>query len=91
MSFPGVYGIVTRPNHVRVRAQDRNGEVFEAEGEALLARAFERTGSRDMALAYEDFKQEFLDSWGAAFSERVHAYTEYAFYPALVDFTLASV
>lgn len=58
---------------------------------ALLARAFERTGSRDMALAYEDFKQEFLDSWGAAFSERVHTYTEYAFYPALVDFTLASV
>ena len=40
LSFPGVYGIVTRPNHVRVRAQDRNGEVFEAEGEALLARAF---------------------------------------------------
>ena len=58
---------------------------------AILARAFERTGSRDMALAYEDFKQEFLDSWGAAFSERVHTYTEYAFYPALVDFTLASV
>ena len=28
---------------------------------------------------------------GAAFSERVHTYTEYAFYPALVDFTLASV
>lgn len=25
---------------MRVRAQDRNGEVFEAEGEALLARAF---------------------------------------------------
>ena len=40
LSFPGVYGIVTRPNHVRVRAQDRNGETFEIEGEALLARAF---------------------------------------------------
>lgn len=58
---------------------------------SLLARAFEQTGSRDMALAYEDFKQEFLDSWSAEFSEKVHTYTEYAFYPALVDFTLASV
>ena len=44
-----------------------------------------------MALAYEDYKQEFLDSWSAEFSEKVHTYTEYAFYPALVDFTLASV
>lgn len=58
---------------------------------SLLARAFEQTGSRDMALAYEDFKQEFLDSWSAEFSEKIHTYTEYAFYPALVDFTLASV
>ena len=29
-----------RPNHVKVRAQDRNGQWFEAEGEGLLARCF---------------------------------------------------
>ena len=37
---PGKYGIVTRPNFVTVRAQDRNGAWFEAEGEALIARCF---------------------------------------------------
>ena len=40
LSVPGKWGIVTRPNVVRVRAQDRNGEWFEAEGEGLTARAF---------------------------------------------------
>ena len=40
LSFPGEYGIVTRPNHVKVRAQDRNGNFFEVEGEALTARCF---------------------------------------------------
>jgi len=40
LSFPGEYGIVTRPNHAKVRAQDRNGNFFEVEGEALTARCF---------------------------------------------------
>lgn len=40
LSVPGKYGIVTRPNVVKVRAQDRYGEWFEAEGEGLIARAF---------------------------------------------------
>ena len=40
LSVPGKWGIVTRPNHVRVRAQDRDGNWFETEGEALTARAF---------------------------------------------------
>ena len=40
LSLPGKWGVVTRPNVVRVRAQDRNGDWFEAEGEALTARAF---------------------------------------------------
>lgn len=40
LSFPGKYGIVTRPNNVKVRAQDRFGNFFEAEGEALTARCF---------------------------------------------------
>lgn len=40
LSCPGQYGIVVRPMHVKVRAQDRHGEFFEIEGEELLARAF---------------------------------------------------
>ena len=38
LSLPGKYGIVTRPEHVVVRAQDRYGDWYEYEGEELLAR-----------------------------------------------------
>ncbi len=40
LSVPGEYGLVKRPMTVRVRAQDRNGEWFEAEGTGLTARCF---------------------------------------------------
>ena len=40
LSVPGKWGLVTRPNYVRVRAQDRDGDWFEIEGEGLMARCF---------------------------------------------------
>lgn len=40
LSVPGMYGKVTRPNFVTVRAQDRDGNTFEASGEELVARCF---------------------------------------------------
>ena len=40
LSVPGQYGIVTRPQKVRVHAQDRYGKEFEVEGEGLTARCF---------------------------------------------------
>ena len=40
LSVPGKWGIVTRPAKVRVRAQDRFGDWFKAEGEGLNARCF---------------------------------------------------
>jgi len=40
LSVPGKYGIVTRPMKAVVRAQDRDGEWFEVEGEELIARCF---------------------------------------------------
>ena len=40
LSVPGKFGMVTRPNHVRVRAQDRYGDWFEVEGTELTARCF---------------------------------------------------
>lgn len=39
LSVPGVWGEVTRPNKVTVKAQDRNGKWFKLTGEGLLARA----------------------------------------------------
>lgn len=40
LSLPNVFGWVERPAQVKVRAQDRRGAWFEAEGEGLTARAF---------------------------------------------------
>lgn len=40
LSVPGKWGMVTRPNCVRIKAQDRYGSWFEAEGEGLMARCF---------------------------------------------------
>ena len=40
LSVPGKYGIVTRPMIAKVRAQDRDGNWYEAEGEELIARCF---------------------------------------------------
>lgn len=40
LSLPDRYGMVKRPNVVRVKAQDRNGDWFEYEGEGLIARCF---------------------------------------------------
>lgn len=40
LSVPGRYGLVKRPNYAKVRAQDRDGNWYEAEGEELIARCF---------------------------------------------------
>ena len=39
LSVPGVFGIVTRPDLVKVRAQDRYGNTFELMAKELKARA----------------------------------------------------
>lgn len=40
LSVPEVFGLVTRPMRVKVRAYDRNGKIFERWGEGLTARAY---------------------------------------------------
>ena len=40
LSVPGKYGLVTRPYKARIRAQDRNGQSFELDGEEIVARCF---------------------------------------------------
>ena len=39
LSNPGAYGKTKRPKYVKVRAMDRNGKLYDLEGEGLLARA----------------------------------------------------
>lgn len=38
LSVPGEFWMVKRPNYVKARAQDRDGNWFELEGEELMAR-----------------------------------------------------
>ena len=40
LSFPGIYAHVTRPEWVKIEAQDENGETHEYEGSGFTARAF---------------------------------------------------
>ncbi len=40
LSVPDISGEVLRPQKVRIKAQDENGDYFELEGTDLLARAF---------------------------------------------------
>jgi peptide deformylase len=37
LSVPGIYELVKRANHIRLRALDRDGNTFEMEAEGLLA------------------------------------------------------
>ncbi|MQN02399.1 MAG: peptide deformylase [Lachnospiraceae bacterium] len=39
LSVPGVYGIVSRPEHVKFKAFDKDMKPYEAEAEGLFARA----------------------------------------------------
>ncbi|WP_071395386.1 peptide deformylase [Bacillus tuaregi] len=41
LSFPGLYGEVSRPYYVKVQAQDRKGRSFIIEAEDFLARAIQ--------------------------------------------------
>ncbi len=40
LSCPGEWGYTVRPDYVKVKAQNRNGEEFTIEGRDLLAKAF---------------------------------------------------
>lgn len=40
LSVPERFGLVKRPNRVRLEAQDRHGDWYEYEGEELIARCF---------------------------------------------------
>lgn len=60
LSVPGKYGIVKRPNFAKVKAQDRNGEWFEAEGEELIARCFCHELDHLDGIIYTEVMERFL-------------------------------
>ncbi len=60
LSVPGKYGLVKRPYYARVRAQDRNGEWFEAEGEELIARCFCHELDHLDGIVYTQIMERFL-------------------------------
>lgn len=60
LSVPGKYGLVKRPNYAKVRAQDRNGEWFEAEGEELIARCFCHELDHLDGIVYTEIMERFL-------------------------------
>ena len=60
LSFPGLYGSVTRPDHVVVRAQDRYGKEFTVEGDGLTARAFCHEIDHLSGHVFKEFSTELL-------------------------------
>ena len=61
LSVPGVYGIVTRPEVVTVKAQDRFGEWYEADGEELTARCFCHELDHLDGILYTEVMERFLE------------------------------
>ena len=62
LSVPGKWGIVTRPNHVKIRALNEDMEEFELEGEGLLARAFCHEIDHLNGILFLDKVVEFVDA-----------------------------
>lgn len=69
LSVPGKSGIVTRPNHVKVRAFDENMEEYELEGEELLARCICHECAHLHGQLYVDLVEGELTDAGADFEE----------------------
>jgi peptide deformylase len=60
LSVPGKYGLVKRPYIAKVRAQDRDGNWFEAEGEELIGRCFCHELDHLDGILYTQVMERFL-------------------------------
>ena len=60
LSVPGKYGLVKRPYWVKIRAQDRYGDWFEAEGEELIGRCFCHENDHLDGIVYTQVMDRFL-------------------------------
>ena len=69
LSVPGRYGLVKRPYYAKVRAQDRHGNWFEAEGEELIARCFCHELDHLEGVIYTQVMERFLTEEELMFDE----------------------
>ena len=69
LSVPGKYGLVKRPYYAKVRAQARNGDWFEAEGEELIARCFCHELDHLDGIIYTEIMERFLTEEELEFDE----------------------
>lgn len=69
LSVPGRYGLVTRPYYAKVRAQDRNGDWFEVEGEELIGRCFCHELDHLDGIVYTEVMERFLTEEELEFEE----------------------
>lgn len=60
LSVPGKYGLVKRPYWAKVRAQNRDGNWYEAEGEELIARCFCHEIDHLDGILYTQVMERFL-------------------------------
>ena len=60
LSVPGKYGLVKRPYYAKVRAQDREGNWYEAEGEELIGRCFCHELDHLDGIIYTEIMERFL-------------------------------
>ena len=60
LSVPGKYGLVKRPYYAKVRAQDRDGNWYEAEGEEIIARCFCHELDHLDGIVYTEVMDRFL-------------------------------
>ena len=60
LSVPGKYGLVKRPYYAKVRAQDRDGNWYEAEAEELIARCFCHELDHLDGIIYTEVMERFL-------------------------------
>lgn len=61
LSFPGKYGMVTRPKQVTVKALDRNGKEFTVTGEGMLGKALCHEIDHLDGIMYVDKVEEYVD------------------------------
>ena len=60
LSVPGKYGLVKRPYYAKVKAQDRYGNWYEAEGEELIGRCFCHELDHLDGILYTEVMERFL-------------------------------
>ena len=69
LSVPGKYGLVKRPYYAKVRAQDRDGNWYEAEGEELIARCFCHELDHLDVIIYTEVMERYLTEDELQFEE----------------------